>query len=295
MTTSSSPRLQTSSSAEIIANNDDLLIEILVCLPIKSLLKFKSVSKHWLSLITSPNFSLRTSPLPKPINGLFICRIYSPEYNFINLRSSSSRPPFKSLTFDSIPSRIHIQQSCDGLLLCSRMQENARHADYFVYHPTTNIYTTLLPLTIDNGALHRGVILAFDPSNSPHYKVVCVKDCFLYESCFQIEIYSSQTDTWRLCNFGFIYRNGPFFMDGVFWNNAIYWYKSWSPSIYFDMDEEEVREMQMPPNIGGWNEKWCWYMGASRSHLLLIEIYSPLILYLKSMKWRKEWIAPGGL
>ncbi|KAL3849292.1 hypothetical protein ACJIZ3_011174 [Penstemon smallii] len=48
--------LQQRNSAEIIASNDDLLIEILLRLPIKLLIRFKSVSKHWQSLITNPLF-----------------------------------------------------------------------------------------------------------------------------------------------------------------------------------------------------------------------------------------------
>ncbi|PKI54542.1 hypothetical protein CRG98_025056 [Punica granatum] len=41
---------------EKVAGDDDLLLEILLQLPIKSLLEFKSVSKHWLSVITDPLF-----------------------------------------------------------------------------------------------------------------------------------------------------------------------------------------------------------------------------------------------
>ncbi|KAJ0042079.1 hypothetical protein Pint_18035 [Pistacia integerrima] len=283
------------SSAEIIANNEDLLTEILVCLPVKSLLNFKSVSKNWLSIITSPNLSLRLGRLPKPITGLLMRRNNGPEYNFINLGSNTSRAPFKSLTFGNLPSRVHIKQSCNGLLLCSSLQENARRPDYFVYNPTTNKYTMVPPIPNDNGALCRDVVLAFDPSNSPYYKVVCVKDCNLSESSFQIEIYSSQTGTWRVCNSSFNYPNTPFFMEGVFWNNAIYWCKSWSPSIYFDMDKEEVREMPMPPNINGLDEKWSWYLGTSRGHLHLIEIYSPFntIFNIYEMEKREDccrWI-----
>ncbi|XP_044505729.1 F-box protein At5g07610-like [Mangifera indica] len=272
---SSYSHYQSSLSAEIIANNEDLLTEILVCLPVKSLLSFKSVSKNWLSIITSPNFSLRLSRLPKPISGLLMPRNNSQGYNFINLGSNPSPAPFKSLTFEDIPSRIHIKQSCNGLLLCSSLQENARRPNYFVYNPATNKCTMLPPIANDNGALYRDVVLAFDPSKSPYYKVVCVKDCFNSESSIQIEVFSSQTRTWRVCNSSFNYPNGPFFMEGVFWNNAIYWCKSWSPSIYFDLDKEEVREIPMPPNVSELGEKWSWYLGASRGRLHLIEIYSP--------------------
>ncbi|CDP16130.1 unnamed protein product [Coffea canephora] len=54
---SSSP----SASATIIARNEDLLTQILLKLPPKSLLRFQCVSKQWLSLISDPVFRRRHS------------------------------------------------------------------------------------------------------------------------------------------------------------------------------------------------------------------------------------------
>nr|GEV75282.1 hypothetical protein [Tanacetum cinerariifolium] len=53
-----------------------MLSEILLRLPELSLHLFKSVSKHWLSLITSPNFTLSRKKIPKinPPAGLLILR-----------------------------------------------------------------------------------------------------------------------------------------------------------------------------------------------------------------------------
>ncbi|GMP23902.1 hypothetical protein CsSME_00001342 [Camellia sinensis var. sinensis] len=44
-------------SADTIASNADLLTKTLLHLPIRLLFRFKSVSKHWLSLITHTYFS----------------------------------------------------------------------------------------------------------------------------------------------------------------------------------------------------------------------------------------------
>ncbi|KAL7229422.1 hypothetical protein ACSBR2_008016 [Camellia fascicularis] len=85
------------SSSETVGNNGDLLNQILLYLPIRSLLRFKSVSKHWLSLITHPHFlHLRTTqPNPRP-SGLFLYR-YShqihPEFDFL---SPQLRIPIKT-------------------------------------------------------------------------------------------------------------------------------------------------------------------------------------------------------
>ncbi|PON51067.1 F-box domain containing protein, partial [Parasponia andersonii] len=89
-------------SAETVACNDDLLDEILIRLPIKSLIRFKSVSKHWLSLISAPKFALRRNPnpSPSPASGLFLKRPFRPEFEFLNLdRTSEPRATFRPLNF----------------------------------------------------------------------------------------------------------------------------------------------------------------------------------------------------
>ncbi|GJU32337.1 F-box protein-like protein [Tanacetum coccineum] len=51
-------------SVHSVMSNEDILIEILLRLPVISLLPFKVISKHWLSVITSPNFTSRLSRIP---------------------------------------------------------------------------------------------------------------------------------------------------------------------------------------------------------------------------------------
>ncbi|THG02048.1 hypothetical protein TEA_007141 [Camellia sinensis var. sinensis] len=64
--------LETSVAA--VLGNDDLLAKILLCLPLKSLVPSKFVSKQWLSLITSPYFSGRLNPNPNFLSGMFLER-----------------------------------------------------------------------------------------------------------------------------------------------------------------------------------------------------------------------------
>ncbi|KAJ0042078.1 hypothetical protein Pint_18034 [Pistacia integerrima] len=69
-------------------------------------------------LVLSQFSLLRLNLFPKSFTGLFIRHLGRPVYYFINLSSSPSPAPFKSLTFenDSSDSGINIQQSCNGLL-----------------------------------------------------------------------------------------------------------------------------------------------------------------------------------
>ncbi|CAL5322919.1 unnamed protein product [Camellia sinensis] len=239
------------SSSETVANNDDLLNQILLYLPIRSLLRFKSVSKHWLSLITNPHFlDLRTThPNPRP-SGLFLYR-YShqihPDFDFLSLLNyeSPSKPPLKALTFVHDPSDLRILQSCNGLLLC-------RGLHLYIYNPTTSQFATLPQPP-------RLVSVNFSCGLPDHY---------------ELEIYSSETGLWSPS--GDPFTGDVSFNLGVFWNGALHWIStSGGDSLYFNVDEERLETMPMPPIPDGWEERRLRYFRESRDHLHLIEIYGP--------------------
>ncbi|OMO52212.1 hypothetical protein COLO4_37351 [Corchorus olitorius] len=264
-----------SNSAEAIANNQDLLAEILVRLPVKSLVRFKSVSKGWYSFISDPRLSCRL--LPDTVSGLFLCKTSRGklEYEFVPL--THHKPPFKSLTFDDNPSGLRILQSCNGLLCCSSDYAYSNKQDYYIYNPTTKQYFKLPQLAIEDTIKIYGVGLAFDPAKSCHYKVVFVRQANFSDhdkNCYQIEVYSSQTRSWSLSGSQFVAPNGTDFKAGVFCNGAIHW----PFRLYFNVDEEKLGEIAtMPPIPEEWQERTLpIYFGASRNNLQLIEIYGPL-------------------
>lgn len=111
-----------------IAYNNDLLTEILVRLPIKSLLRFQSVSKRWQSLISSPHSCSRQTTHPRLAAGLFMfsnCinkEEQLPWINFIsdlhngNMVFSGIIGPLTSFPFpENRP--CEVLHSCNGLLL----------------------------------------------------------------------------------------------------------------------------------------------------------------------------------
>lgn len=109
------------SSAQIVVSIDDLLTEILLRLPIKSLLRFRLVSDHWCSLIVSPQIGRLLNPDPNPAVGLFfLSSIVDLSYTYIpfSLKDSRKNPPFTKLKFAEEPWGIRVLQSCNGLLLC---------------------------------------------------------------------------------------------------------------------------------------------------------------------------------
>ncbi|OMO52191.1 hypothetical protein COLO4_37367 [Corchorus olitorius] len=264
---SNSGQILSSSSAMIIAGNDDILTLILVCLPPKSLLKFKTVSKHWLSLISGPRFTPKL--YSRTILGLFArrrrrgARLKNPEYGFINLSPNPSPPPFQSLTFVDHPLGVWFLQCCNGLMLYSSVDGHGYpdKETYCIYNPTTNQHRVLPGVQgSDDPSCDLRILdvnLAFDPSKSSHYKV---------------EVYSSKTGTWKLSGSPFAKPLNVALCDGVFWNGAIHWGRNpgcRGDSICFDVEEEKFRDYPMPTFSG--HIFHASHLEESGGHLYLME------------------------
>lgn len=126
-----------------VGSCNDLLTEILLHLPVRSLVRFTSVSKNWYFIISSPRFKHLHSRNPNPPSGLFVPVIWIKqhlEYEFIpfDIRNPAIAP-FRTLNFDPNVERIGIRHSCNGLMLCYSKRINK----YYVYNPTINRFITL--------------------------------------------------------------------------------------------------------------------------------------------------------
>lgn len=258
-------------SAEMIGNNDDILINILVHLPEKSLLRFRNVSKHWLSLLSSPYFSRCLNHTSKSPSALFLrmpSSSYKPKYYFLWLDGKPILGPFiRSLTFVDEPAGIRILKSCNGFFLCcSNNRIGEYNRNYYIYNPTTNQYTTLPQTSIRIPNTTFGVILAFDPSKSSHYKVVFVRSSET-SHLYQLEIYSSETQRWSFSNE--IPRAN--YSQGVYCCGCIYWMTNSGTLLCFGVDQERFHEIPMPEIPDDWNQQAkCRYFGESGGHLHLI-------------------------
>lgn len=279
-------------SAEIVAANEDLLMEILLRLPVKSLLRFKCVSTQWLHLISNNYFS-QTHSLKNPRNsstsGIFI--VQNPSILFLSLETGEtehSRASFgttpvsdflKTDPFDT--TSLVILSSCFGLLLCLLLLpppwENDMDVVYLVYNPTTNGSNPLPPLDMRAEKPIVNMDLAFDPRESPHYRVVCIRNRNPPDGPeFEIQIFSSETGSWRTCRGPFLgIPKGTLFQGGVYWNKGInYLNSSGGDSFYFDVEDESLGDLPMLPRLQTGNHavKRSWNVGSSGGHLHLVDI-----------------------
>ncbi|GJU13268.1 F-box protein-like protein [Tanacetum coccineum] len=191
------------SSVQSVISSNDLLTEILVRLPLLSLVLFKSVSKRWLSLIKDANPTFRRNP--DPVSGLFLDKYSSgKEYNDaisydfvpfdirIPMIFGSSLLSTK-FTFGPEVQHVEIFDSCNGLLLCLTLSEK-----FYVYNPSISNMFKVLPepdnVTSFCYSSRGDFKMAFDPSKSPYYKVMYAE---LVDGVYvQIHTYSSETGNW---------------------------------------------------------------------------------------------------
>ncbi|KAK6135599.1 hypothetical protein DH2020_030647 [Rehmannia glutinosa] len=209
------------SSAAIIGSNDDLLTEFLIFFPAKSLIRFQLVSKQWHSVISSPSF--------RHLHSLHHCRRRAKSQPSFLLRGAVSRffichPTVKRLVpFSFGFKKVNILRSCHGLLLLECRKTNFGYKDYYIFNPTTMKFRNLW---LRKAFI--GLCLVFDPSRSPHYRVLCLVPC--ENSSSRLLVYDSETHTWKDSVESYTRRQK--FCGGIYWNDDVYFYKSRHIYVY---------------------------------------------------------------
>ncbi|CAL4943351.1 unnamed protein product [Urochloa decumbens] len=183
---------------------DDLIVEILSRLPVKSLCRFKCVSRHWRALISHPEHRKK---LPQTLAGVFYrsrdnTRFPQVTRHFSNVWEIGMRTLVRpSLSFFPRYESISlILDSCNGLLLCrlrsvTEISSSSHIASfrYLVCNPATKSWV-VLPNS-GCGSNLRITRLGFDPAVSLRFHV------FEFienegEDVVGVQIYSSKTGTW---------------------------------------------------------------------------------------------------
>ncbi|XVF06709.1 hypothetical protein REPUB_Repub06bG0074000 [Reevesia pubescens] len=272
------------SSPETIANNQDLLTQILIRIPPKPLLKLKLISKQWLSLISSLQFS-HSHSLHHQNQGFL-----TPTALFLGI-GNYYRPPFELpvlplnpqtkvpiLDFIGDP-HFKILQSCNGLLLGHCYNKRNEGLRYFICNPTTHKFK-IISLPVSQSGSLRAVNLAFDPIKSPYYKIICVRKLLSPSNRFGIYIYSSKFDEWDASWISFQADEYIRFDYGVFCNGIIHWNSNGRKTLRFDLENKVLQKMPMlapmfqAPDDS--EDEDSRYFGESRGHLHLGVTYMPL-------------------
>ncbi|XP_055811978.1 F-box/kelch-repeat protein At3g23880-like [Solanum dulcamara] len=209
----------------------EIIIEILSRLPVKSLLKFKCVSKSWLSLISSSHFAKSHLKISSSRNNklshknLLLLSMYLPHtlysctlYSALHEKSILC---VNKLNFPWNPSNIIAGVSfCNGLfLICIGMYNN----NLYLWNPSTRKNKNL-PFSSGTKYSRCDVTYGFgyDESNDD-YKVVEIYGVYGIHYVYgaNIKIYSLRANSWKMMN---KYCDALFSSDsGVFLNGCLHW------------------------------------------------------------------------
>jgi hypothetical protein len=188
---------------------DELIVEILARLPVKSLCRCKCVSRAWRTLISDPDHRGRFA---QTLSGLFFSRPsgHRPPWprGFVGLPTSA--PPGVDTALSFLPPScgdMDLLDSCKGLLLlrCEDTRERPSPPPFYVVcNPATGEWVAL-PQSRHTQGLYGppdtcSVALGFDPAVSTNFHVFqLVQECYFHNDLIfvvAVEIYSSETGRW---------------------------------------------------------------------------------------------------
>ncbi|XP_059649948.1 F-box/kelch-repeat protein At3g23880-like [Cornus florida] len=233
---------------------EEILIQILVRLPVKSLLRFKSVRKSWHSLIIDPTFiqvHLKTSS--KNTSYIIIIR-YSdsrphPKYS-IHYDDESFRKYYApQLPSSIVKQSLVVKGSCNGLVCLVNKSRT------WLWNPALGKLKTLPIPQIsysDSDMCTNYVAFGFLPQVND-YKVVRIL-CEWFEPR-KAEVYSTSTDSWRRID---VAPPSCYFIGGrsAVLNGAAYWVAKKETDdewcyllVRFEMGDGVFEEVRLPDAI----------------------------------------------
>uniref|UniRef100_K4AI96 Uncharacterized protein n=1 Tax=Setaria italica TaxID=4555 RepID=K4AI96_SETIT len=185
---------------------DDLIVDILSRLPVKSICRFKCVSRHW-----------HPTPSTTQLSGFFYPRYLLDHEDeitaipdFVGI-SGAEEVPFPDPSLPFLPGYrwIRSKDSCGGLLLCGCWKVNPR--DEFNY-------------VVCNPAADKWVVLPEPPDDAifSHFHVFQLLEEDQYGYITGLDIYSSETGAWSHKENGWGDEVVPVESGGVFMNGMLH-------------------------------------------------------------------------
>lgn len=263
---------------------DEVILQILARLPVKSLFRFKSVCKSWYTLPSDKYFTTLFNQVSVK-NQLLVAEV-SDSSSLIcvdNLRGVSE------LSLGFLRDRVRIRGSCNGLLCCSSIPEKGV---YYVCNPSTREYrklpksrerpvtrfypdgeATLVGLACDLTRNKFNVVLAgYHRSfgQRPDGSFICL-------------VFDSETNKWRKfvsaleeCSFTHMSLNQVVFVNGM-----LHWLMSGLRCILaLDVEHDVWRKISLPDEIR------C---GDGGNRVYLLESDGFLSVIQLSDGWMKIW------
>ncbi|KAG7969574.1 hypothetical protein I3843_07G037400 [Carya illinoinensis] len=229
---------------------EEIVEEILLRLPVKSLLRFRCVSKLWRSLISDPRFTKwqfgQASQHPQRLLISSSSEIRSLGCDVPFGDSSALRE--LDVPFQRNGLRVRIIGSCNGLV-CVALHS---HKGFYIWNPSTGDHRKLP----DPGAPPGGFIhwhgFGYD-SSTDDYKLIVASYRLLNGGgrSSEGEVFSLKRNSWKGILHDLDHSYGATESAGILCNGSLHWYlkvsEPASDEIHaFDLAEEKFHEIQMP-------------------------------------------------
>ncbi|KAL3505734.1 hypothetical protein ACH5RR_031116 [Cinchona calisaya] len=250
--------------ANLASLPQELISNILLRLPIKSIGQFRCVSKPLCSLLSDPQFiktQLTAPGVDNPEKLIFVLGSFLLALTFTSNGNSNNDASVKEIIFPQIQERWeNVVGSCNGLVLVLNEEHNV-----FLANPTTLELLEIpnFSLAVDSGNSFSWYGFGYD-SASDDYKIVTLlnSDMGIGDHCAStiVDVYSVKMRAWRRLG-NSPYHHSLYDLDsGVYINGAIHWLASFAVGNFsviaaFDLASEEFKEVQPPSALDKGNFK----------------------------------------
>ncbi|XP_050209717.1 F-box/kelch-repeat protein At3g06240-like [Mercurialis annua] len=232
--------------------HEEVVVEILKRLPVKSVLKFKCVCRSWYALITNPNFiSLHLAHAAESNTTFSLVMKYkqldSKKPEFVLHSDNDSFSEYRQLdlhSFNECGNDVWIVGSCDGLIcLC-----DTKFKRLIVWNPAIGEFITTSLSTICNGPYHI-LGIGFDRKNNS-YKVMRIVFAWNDTTFLPFaEIFQLSSNSWKtvpIKNLRYDFYGSLIEWNGVFHRFADTHDGRKKMIASFDLSNEVFQEMMLP-------------------------------------------------
>ncbi|XP_047177058.1 F-box/kelch-repeat protein At3g23880-like [Vigna umbellata] len=234
----------------------DLIIKVLLRLPVKSLVRFKSVCKSWFSLISDPHFAISHFELAAACTErLLLLESSVPEVRSIDFNAPlHDDSASATLNLNFLPPESfggELMGSCRGFVLSCGLS-------LCLWNPSTGIHKQVCPSPIASmDAMFFPFLYGFgyDPSTDDYLVVQASYDVDL-EPATRVEFFSVRANAWKeIEGIHLCYMNcGDEARTGSLLNGAIHWLAcrydvSTTVIVAFDLTERSFSEILLPEDL----------------------------------------------
>ncbi|XP_055811994.1 F-box/kelch-repeat protein At3g23880-like [Solanum dulcamara] len=265
---------------------EELVTEILLRLPVKSLLKFRCVSKFWLNLVTSPEF-VKTHLSITANNKDFthhrlMFRLMGPKYSLKDCSLSTFLYDSITRTFDlDYPMKnscrfVAIVGSVNGLI-CLRIEEK----DLVIWNPSIRKFKKLPDSLGTISTTHFHYMYGFDYDElADDYKVVRgLRNFSSNNSCYiEVQMYSLNSDSWRIIDH--IMSEDLALHTGLFVNGKLHWVSKTSRDLH-SYNDWDIISIDLADGKWGKVDKPCYGEGDPNFTPYMVVLGSDFSVYCK--------------